>query len=163
MKSSPTSFLITLFLLMFICVVHSRNCDSVSQNSKRKQRVCCFCQNPTHLLRNKNSTQKNKTCPLFSRRVPSTKTIHTDITWCLLTDHHPNTDVINIKQYHQKCSCMFWFGEVMLRIQMILSTYIQKKKRIIKKRTYLMYMLSKFTNFTMYCKYNEKPYTDPRG
>lgn len=57
---------------------------------------------------------------------------------------------------------MFWFGGVMLCIQMILSTYIQKKKNN-KKSTYLMYMLSKFTNFTMYCKYNEKPYTDPKG
>lgn len=115
------------FFLMFIRVVHSRNCDSVSQNSKHKQRVCCFCQNPTHLLRNKNSAQKNKTCPLSSKQVPSTKTVHTDITWCLLADHHTNTDGINIKQYHQKCSCMFWFGEVTLRIQMILCTYMQKK------------------------------------
>lgn len=139
MKSSPTSFLITLFLLMFICVVHSRNCDSVSQNSKRKQRVCCFCQNPTHLLRNKNSTQKNKTCPLFSRRVPSTKTIHTDITWCLLTDHHPNTDVINIKQYHQKCSCMFWWGHATYSNDFE-HLYPKKKKNNKKKDLFNVYV-----------------------
>lgn len=157
MKSSPTSFLITLFLLMFIRVVHSRNCDSVSQNSKHKQRVCCFCQNPTHLLRNKNSAQKNKTCPLFSKRVPSTKTIHTDITWCLLADHH--RDKYKTVPSKVLIYVLVWWGHATYSND---SEHQYPKKKNNKKSTYLMYILSKFTKFTMYCKYNEKPYTDPK-
>lgn len=55
---------------------------------------------------------------------------------------------------------LVWWGHAMYSNDF---EHLYPKKKNNKKSTYLMYMLSKFTNFTMYCKYNEKPYTDPKG